>query len=340
MKTQHLANTEFEFELAGMRAPELTAQLEFLPLLYASANDVVLVHSLPKPEYIDALQQHPLMRDQRLPELRLIEDYDPSLPLECWGWAPSLRRFIHEMPSAEAVALANSKAFSFAQCPSLPKATLLKTESDLRQWLLSFEGPKILKSCFGVAGGGRKRIDGSDASKAVLRFCEAEWKAQRPVLAEPWVERILDFSSQWMLYPDGSHAFYCLSMMDNSASGVYQGTTIGPKDWAKTQIGPYADRHLELCQDTLKALHQAGYWGPLGVDAMLYNWDGALALHPIVEINARGTMSWATWKLQQRWAPDGLLQLGYIKAEEAAFEWLPSSIEGRVFPRQLRIELR
>ena len=64
-------------------------------------------------------------------------------------------------------------------------------------------------------------------------------------------------------------------------------------------------------------MHARGYFGPVGLDAMLYRMPGSSAalLHPIVEINARKTMGWVALHYQKTHHPDQIVAMHYSPAE-------------------------
>ena len=54
-----------------------------------------------------------------------------------------------------------------------------------------------------------------------------------------------------------------------------------------------------------------GYFGNVGIDAMVYRSENGPQLHPIVEINARKTMGFAALELQKRHFPNKTITLSF-----------------------------
>jgi hypothetical protein len=268
MALLHICNTFFEKELENgaqrplihwMRAHPVVMQLQFLPLLYAGPEDRILVSDLP---------DHP---DSRLcliddpPKGFAIEHWGPSLAIASWA---KMHGIDYEFPDWEWVKKINSKVFSFTNSPKLPGAELLETSKDITAWLQKTSGPKVLKTPFGTAGGGHR------INPNVKRLYMG------PMIGEPWVERMMDFSTQWK---DGE--LLGVTVFENEPNGKYRKTVAG-------RVPPWAlEEHLAVA---LPLIEKKGH---VGVDAFIYLWEGKERLHPVVEINARKTMSWVALQM-------------------------------------------
>ena len=237
----------------------------------------------------------------------------------------------YSMPKWTVIQKINSKAFSHAYT-TLKKAALLNDEAGLLNWIRSFEGPKVIKNCFGLSGMGHRFVD--DRAGALLSFCEKEWKAARPVIGEPWLKRVFDFSTQWFLHPDGTVELFGSTVFETAPNGTYLGTLAGEEKRLFHSYRDYLEDHKMICRKVLADLFRLGYWGHVGVDALLYQSDG-IQLYPVVEINGRQTLSLAALRLQQRHFPDETIRLVFFTKNESGL--LPSQLEGKVFNRNLQI---
>lgn len=300
MSRLHICNTFFERELessfppsllASMRAHPIILQLQFLPLLYAAPDDRILVTDLP---------------DNPDPRLCLITD-PPHLPIEHWGpsraiqsWAQT-HKLPYSIPDWETIRTINSKVFSFTHSPKLPGAKLLNSQQEVIDWIDATSGPKILKTPFGTAGNGHLRPDVKR-----LYIC--------PLIGEPWVERVLDFSTQW-----NGGKLLGTTLFENEPNGTYKGTFAG-------EVEPWAlEEHLAIAQPLIEKIGHMGYTGHIGIDAFIYLWEGKKRLHPVVEINARKTMSWVALQTLQK-------NLYYTKTSEGL---LPSLLKNTPFRRNI-----
>lgn len=302
MSLLHICNTFFEKELEKPSSRDLSkwmgshpivSQLQFLPLLYAGPNDRILVSVLPEnPD----------------PRLCLVENPPPHAIIEHWGPSKAIQSWAkqHQIPYPdfdwERVRLVNSKIFSFSESPKLPGAELLESSGAIRDWISKMPGPKVLKTPFGTAGNGH--VINPDVKQLYMP----------PMIGEPWVERVCDFSTQWL-----NERLIGVTLFENGPGGVYRGTYAG-------EVEPWAlEEHLAIARPLIRKIAQMGYRGNLGIDAFIYNWEGKKRLHPIVEINARKTMSWVALQMPQK-------RLYYSRSSDGL---LPASLKGTHFQRNV-----
>lgn len=326
MSKLYIANTSFELELQEpgelslqeiLEKHPICLQLQFLPLLFAGEKDAVLVTAKPSEEYLEGLK----MRGFKIPHLFLHSEKIPSnLKIVSWGYSKSVASFAeqkgldYERPSWEVVKRVNSKAFSFENSPKLPHGQLISSLKELEAFLEKLNRKAVLKTCFGLSGRGHYfALPGSRPSKA-LKFCQKEWEKNLPVIAEPWVERILDFSSQWILPKEEQPKFLGVTKMVNSPLGQYEGSIIGQNLFAGEQH--WIDEHMEAARKILLTMQQEGYFGFVGIDAMVYQEKGKSYLQPIVEINARMTMALAMLLMQQNRYAQETLFCSYNKGHD------------------------
>jgi hypothetical protein len=348
MKIQ-IANTQFEWELSqekkvsiieGIESHSVFMQLQFLPLLYAREDDIVAVTALPTEEW---------MQLGKRPRLCLLKDPSPSEKVEDWGaslaiqaWA-STHHLSYSMPPIECVRTVNSKAFSFALGNPLPGSALLYNQEDVEQWLAKTKDPKVLKTCFGVSGKGHLVIDHRYpvSSEKIDRFLMPEWQAKRPVLAEPWVKRHLDFSTQWLIAPDSTISCVGATLCKNDAQGRHLGNVVGNETQLFGSFFHFLETHKQKAELALKTMAEQGYFGHVGFDAMVYEYENTIHLQPVVEINARKTMGWVALDVQKRHFPTQNILLSYLPSDKPGY--LPSKLmrtTGQVttFSRQLNIQ--
>ena len=198
MNKLHIANTFFEWELETDPQTDLYRafhthliylQLQFLPLLYASPEELILVSDLPPAEYFEHLHTttHPNLVTLSAPSLKpgtTIESWGPSRLIATWAKQHSLP---YEIPDWDVVRHVNSKAFSFLNSPHLPHAALLHDTSSVHKWLNAVPGKKVLKSCFGLSGTGHLILAEGENASRLSSFLAKEFERGRPILAEPWV---------------------------------------------------------------------------------------------------------------------------------------------------------
>jgi hypothetical protein len=331
MKILHVANTQFEWELTqthvipleqAIKRNPIALQLQFLPLLYAPQKDHIAVTSLPS--------------DFNSPRLQLLSSPSHYDRVESWGasravadWA-RIHNIPYPTPPWNVVQQVNSKAFSFSHAPKLPGATLLETESQAQAWLKP-PFPKVLKTCFGLSGKGHLIIDATTPHETISKFLHKEWNQKRSVLAEPWVKRILDFSTQWLI--SDTIQELGVTICENDAFGKYIRNRVG-------MAFPYPhflEEHRNIALPILRRMAALGYVGNVGIDAFIYEGDEGATLHPIVEINARKTMGYVALKLQQNQFPHEVISLSYVSSHQPGL--LPLQLQdGTTFSRQLILD--
>lgn len=255
-----------------MRSHPIVMQLQFLPILYAAPDDRILVSDLP---------ENP---DPRLcsidnpPKGYSIDEWGPSIAIASWAKRNGIP---YNFTNWEIVRKINSKIFSFEESPKLPGAKCLNTQEEIEDWLKTTRGPKVLKTPFGTAGSGHIKLPQLDSTPRVPN--------RGPMVGEPWVERVLDFSTQWL---DGK--LLGTTLFENEASGAYKGTYVGSvESWA-------FDEHLKVAGPLIEKIGKLGYSGHVGIDAFIYLWEGEKRVHPVVEINARKTMSWVALQTAEK----------------------------------------
>src|SRR5579872_4469996 len=207
MSQLHICNTFFERELEAnstrslaewIRSHPIVLQLQFLPLLYAAPTDKILVSDLPdNPDPRLCLIDHP-------PPNSVIEHWGPSLAIAAWAKKQAIP---YHIPDWELVRKINSKVFSFTESPKLPGAALLNTQEEIKAWIESTPGHKVLKTPFGTAGSGHT------LNPDVKRLYKV------PIIGEPWVERVMDFSTQWH-----NGELVGVTVFENEPNGTYKGT--------------------------------------------------------------------------------------------------------------------
>lgn len=322
MSILHLCNTFFEWELSGNAPPNLEEaltqfpiffQLQYLPLVYSNPEDGILVSEKPN--------------NSKRDNFFLIKDRPRFSRLETWGhsklakaWADD-RGIAYDIPPWDLVKKVNSKAYSFEKSP-LPGAKLIHPGDPIPP-------NTVLKSCFGAAGRG---ILFSDSPK-VKAFCQEQWEMGLPLISEPWVKRNLDFSTQWKLSLRGDIEFLGVTFCKTTLSGAHQSNRVNDRK-REEEYAPFIAAQKIKAKSVLKEMADWGYFGEVGFDAMIYD---DCQLQPIVEINARKTMGFATLMLQQKHYPDQMVEMAYVPSKQPGL--LPSEAGGIRFSRQLIITM-
>lgn len=334
-----IANTFFEWELEGnlnskndlkdvFSINPMVNLLQFIPLIFLNARDTILVTEIP---HIDYLQHLKHLGITELPHF-LTFDKLHSHPFEInsWGASQKIAHFAkqyemkYEIPSFEVVKKINSKVWNFGQTETLPYACLIPDKETLTRAVQGTKRQWVLKTEQGFSGRGHKIFTENEMVSAI-DFCQKEWLQARPLLLEPWVERVLDFSSQWNISQDGTIQLFGVTKCLNSLSGTYEGTEVGRISDLFGTYQNFIQEHLIIAEERLKHIFKKGFFGCIGFDAMLYKnlSTGKTTLHPIVEVNARMTMSSALLRFHQRFCKKKKKRYLFQTQKKSSFGLLP-----------------
>jgi hypothetical protein len=331
-----IANTCFEKELeTGLPFWELKktsgifSRLQFLPLLYADDGDTVLVDDRPPTAYLEAL------RKKGFANANIITSYKKTaepLLLDSWGYTPSMVAFSQEhsllfdYPDCNLVKKINSKVFSFQQGLPLHKSTLIDNEGALEHWIKNIEESFVLKTVFGFSAKGHRILNPlkkkPDLAKLLI-FCKAQWEKSYPVLLEPWVDRICDFSTQWVITQKKEILYLGATLCKNDREGHYVGSVVGEEVLLFNDNLSHIQKHKLFAKKLLKGIAHLGYFGNIGLDAFLYREKpNHTVLHPLCEINARKTMGWVALQICKRLSlePSSLIEIIFRKEIFPPFE--------------------
>ncbi|MBR3514260.1 MAG: hypothetical protein IKO12_07575 [Bacteroidaceae bacterium] len=162
----------------------------------------------------------------------------------------------------------------------------------------------IFKQPWSGSGRGLHPAHGGRLDVKTEAWLRRTLRQQGYVMAEPFYDKVQDLAAEFWLHPDGRIAYEGLSLFQTTAGGVYAGNLVAPEQDKRQRLACHiplglldaAIGHLQqLLAQLLQPLQTESFpqfQGPLGVDMMVVRHDGALALHPCVEVNFRMTMGW------------------------------------------------
>ncbi|MCK4934239.1 MAG: hypothetical protein KAR79_01505 [Simkaniaceae bacterium] len=298
------------------RSNRLAYQLQFLPLLYGKKEDGVLVTHFPPEEYLKNLYHQGF---KNLPKMHLFSElkdlkYDN---IDSWGGSITIKELAqrynisYAIPEISCLKQACSKEFSFRNCPRLPGSKILSSKADAENLIKTSALPRVLKTFFGFAGRGNRIIQAPS---------DLKWKMGETYICEPWKKRLLDFSTQWNIH--NKISFLGTTINHVTDKGFHIGNSVGS---LKNLFGPhlpFLKEHKKIANEILCKLKEIGYFGPVGIDAMIYEGP---SLHPILEINPRKTMGLVALLLQKHFYRVPKITLSYAKSAKPGL--LPSFLE-------------
>jgi hypothetical protein len=211
----------------------------------------------------------------------------------------------------------------------------------------------VVKQDFGLAGQSALRLWEPVILESQRRWISQSLHEERKLIVEPWLERQIDFSVQLEMTTDGLKLCGFTGLV-NDRRGQFKANWAAP-NYARHLPGavlacfPHPGMSVclqELYTDVISRLEpelrNAGYLGPLGIDAFVYRTPtGESRLKPIVEINPRYTMGRLLLELMRYTCPgsQGVLELvtrtaAYRSGHESLVAY--SERLQRSFPLQLQ----
>ena len=217
-----------------------------------------------------------------------------------------------------------------------------------------------MKAAFGVAGSNALRLFEPEILPTQQRWLENAFARKRELVAEPWQERLLDFSVQLEMGERGLKLCGYTGLI-NDARGQFQANfaeshhhkRIPTKVVSLFREPPdISTRLLEFYDGVFAALEaelrKVDFVGPIGLDAFVYrDAGGAVKLKPVVEINPRYTMGRVLVELMRQTCQNSfgtfrLVNPAQLRAEgfenfpdyaRSLTEKFPLRLEGEPVPR-------
>lgn len=190
-----------------------------------------------------------------------------------------------DAPSVDVLTRVNERGLAFALSEGeLPGAARIASE-DAAWSALDRPGEWLLKRAFGLSGRGQRPVRGGALSEADRAFVRASLAKGRALYVEPRVSIRRELSVHAWATPRGA-APRTIREQRVDRFGAFVAS-------ARATLPPDAEYALfDTAECVGRALIEAGYFGPFGVDAFEYDGPHGLALRTLSEINARYCMGW------------------------------------------------
>lgn len=300
--------------------------LELVALSWCRRDDIVMVRNHPGREHLAYLKKAGF----ELPEI--VEVGQPAGRklggLRPWAWSPDASEFLKTYAddvSAKQVWQWQEPlpALWFSKEIGVLLSGKLGLTDDVGVFCKDFDaavsavegyignGDVLLKAAHSCAGRGHMRVKASEDGDVYHAWLKNTLAAHGGVCIEPWLDRVLDFSSLYEMRSGGEFSFIGMTEMENDASGRFLGTRVDKK-WGSNldrDVREFLFREASVNKWYRERIPNAiselltGYIGPVGVDAMVYRKaNGSLALRHVIELNVRMTMGRVAKELQKKYA--------------------------------------
>ena len=322
MATLYVFNPEHDLALAAnlrnftspLAGRKLRAALGWLPAIWASASDYILVN-----EAATAMSSWERARDRlgfegatrqfvekkalsRLP----IDRVDP------WGWDLAIKYELMRygvaaelMPTDEALEAIRQLShrrtavalLQQLQGPGLVGQSFEQFDAEIPPY------PSVIKAPWSSSGRGVRFFDGQ-CQTADVRWIEHVIAQQGSVIVEPYYNKVKDFGMEFYAHADGRVTYLGLSVFD-TRNGTYIDNIVAPEAEKFEMLTPFVSADLlqfvraEICR-LMRGIIDRRYEGCFGVDMMFVKGDAGYLLHPCVEVNLRRTMGWVALAPRRR----------------------------------------
>ena len=193
-------------------------------------------------------------------------------------------------PALAVLRRVNHRRFTADLGQMLPGARYVTTLEDLLL-VIAGESPTaqwLLKRPFGFAGRGRRKVARGALEAPARTWVAASLRAGEGLQVEPWVLRSGDFALHGHVSREGAIVLGQPTSQECDETGAWRRTSPAP------DLTPGEREALaSSARSSGRALHQAGYFGPFGVDAFRWRHGEGVTFNARSEINGRYSMGWA-----------------------------------------------
>lgn len=300
--------------------------LEILMAAFSKRDDIVLFRELPSVSHLEKLQSGGFDLPDAIGENELgtgkLGGFRP------WAWSPEVSQLFK--PFAQQV----SKKIKDQWRPPVPSLWLSKEIGYLLEKRIgSLEDNRSLcrnvehalsmisndsvvyKPGYGCAGKGFRIAN--EKTPELEKWLSATIKENGFVIAEPWVQRVEDFSVHYHI-ENGKVDFLGATKVVNDHRGRFRGIDVAPR-WSKLidqelaaflyKEELFGEWYHKIIPEELGSLLDQ-YNGPVSIDAMVWRDSyGRLCLRKIVELNVRMTMGRVALDLQKKMAANKFCSL-------------------------------
>ncbi|MCK5377976.1 MAG: hypothetical protein KAJ78_01180 [Acidobacteria bacterium] len=313
MPSEHWWNADFDLALQQGRDPSgdeglqiQVRELALHALTAAEPEDSVLLYEPPPDDFLRYLGH----RGVSLPLISIFPEVRGKFQFRPYGWSPQAiaLKGRYDQPAAspglETVRRVNGRSFghgiethrlgcdvprgAFASLADLQ--ALLNSEKDRPEgW--------VAKTEHGNAGLGNRRLRKRQLDEADIRWLSARMESG-PMVLEWWLRRTKDLCSVFNVAADGRVEDFAIHETINTADGgfigaMYDGEAVASAEWHEVLA--------DTAETVTAALLQEGYFGPVCIDALVWNDAGTPRLRPLVDLNARRHASEGWRRLAEEW---------------------------------------
>lgn len=318
-----VANGSFSY-VPPLLLQQMESDLSFLPFVMANVDDLIVSSRQPSPKFIEHLSSAGF----NIPEFKSLARLETETTREIgsifpWGWSPAAHYKFRNLKERCSREFKESAVFDWRPEHRLlyergtaldllhkfledePSAIFVEksqigrriTSVEQINILLQKHGKIVVKAPLSSSGRGIQIIRRKALNQPNREWISGILKQQHYVIAEPWLDKLLDLSFQFHIGRYTGLKYLGYTLFETNTSGQYQSTRIRPD--LKKQNQEINETELEeMIQTTAAKLERMlqesdyirFYEGFLGVDAMVFKDSGLVKIQPCIEINCRMNM--------------------------------------------------
>ena len=192
----------------------------------------------------------------------------------------------------------------------IPDSILCEKRDDVISAIMKIRTcQSVIKPMNTSAGAGFVHIRPAHDLTELKIISEKIMKGNDCVLVEPWLDRIADLSSAVELSSDGKIISLHHQRNMTSRAGAYWGNLISDND---PLVQRYEKQMTEAVKSACAEIFSAGYFGSVGFDHFVYQFDKEVKLAAAIDINPRMTMAMLARQIRDRLAPSSSMIFRFI----------------------------
>ena len=300
---EYYLNADFDMSLSGRPSlletadPTYVHEMAWHFAFACGEGDSLIVHKPFPHGFLEYIRGKGLMLPRAVPH----PEFSPEAEFTPFGWnahAESLAAR-YRNPSAHAslerVRAANSREYGLRAEQEVPAAGgLCGMPFDRLEALAAFlsgqdrPGGWVAKAAHGYAGTGNRRVPSGDLASEDRDRLVPLFENGGMVVVEPWHTRLIDMATLFTVTREGKADRLRGHTLLNSRDGAFLGVRIAADGLPPVR---WRDELFNTAAQVAESLHGTGYFGPVGMDAYLWQSPDGERLRPMVDINARLSMS-------------------------------------------------
>ena len=281
--------------------------LSTLPWVLADPKDIILVDKVPSQQFTDQLETAGFRLPVFLPLENTLSDAtfistEKGFLLP-WGWSPAAHKLLSPLKSACCPEFLDSPVAEwrdvhrelYSRKSALIILQRIKNEnhseyilslSDIPEVCTSHEqiialqnkwGKVVVKAPWSSSGRGLQILRPNEYNQTNRQVITGYLKQQEFVIVEPWHNKVLDLSFQFISFGNGRIEYRGLTTFSTDNSGRYIGNylqELSPdptpefKEFLSENLG---EVKLALNKTLTSSDYSTGYYGWFGVDAIIFN---------------------------------------------------------------------